>query len=121
MNKYNKRKVWEEAKGQITELIENQIEEVEGILTKQDKVVITIKLVIKDKTDGVYKIASNPDIEYELQSVASVSFDQAINEMEEIMKPVLLRSKAIQDKGERDKEMLKSWNDGNRLKIEEVT
>ncbi|MBF0607412.1 MAG: hypothetical protein HQL61_07695 [Magnetococcales bacterium] len=58
MNKYNKRKVWEEAKGQITELIENQIEEVEGILTKQDKVVITIKLVIKDKTDGVYKIAS---------------------------------------------------------------
>ncbi|MBF0607411.1 MAG: hypothetical protein HQL61_07690 [Magnetococcales bacterium] len=64
---------------------------------------------------------SYPDIEYELQSVASVSFDQAINEMEEIMKPVLLRSKAIQDKGERDKEMLKSWNDGNRLKIEEVT
>ncbi|KJU85045.1 hypothetical protein MBAV_002761 [Candidatus Magnetobacterium bavaricum] len=36
----------------------DKIEEIEGILTKQDKVVTTIKVVIKDETDGVYSVTS---------------------------------------------------------------
>ncbi|KJU83917.1 hypothetical protein MBAV_003884 [Candidatus Magnetobacterium bavaricum] len=86
MDKYNKHKVWEEVKGQITGLIENKIDEIEEILTKQNKVVITIKLAIRDETDGVYSVASK----------VSVARDAVTDKLETIMidtKPGLFDAK----------------------------